>query len=125
MNNLLNRIKKVSVQVLEAKQPLTVDNIVLQSLFSSGGTLSGFETEIENHLNKSQIEGTVVLSKYGNNTIEYDGTEVRITDSYCVDNGYFDKKNNLIRYDNAFRFNRNTYDKALKSANYYNIKSFY
>lgn len=125
--NTLNRIKKICIELLEAKETLTVENIVSKSLFSSGGTLAGYEKEIKKYLNKTQLgsNNNIVLSNYGNITIEYDGTEVILTDGFRVDCGYFDKKNNTIYYDNAYLFTKKTYNKALTTSNFYGIKSFY
>jgi len=124
---LVEKIKLIAIQLLEDNTMLTVENFMKQSNLS----LIDCEQEILDYLSKSQmnskigIHSTIVLRTVGKNTIEYDGKEVMITDGWKVDYGYFDKGKNVIRYDSSYMFRSSMYRQALKSANYYGIKSFY
>jgi hypothetical protein len=54
MENINKKINDIILVLKKNNQPITTDNIIISSLFTKGGTLSGYETEINKILSLNE-----------------------------------------------------------------------
>ena len=120
------RVLKIVRELVKNNEDITVDNIVIQSLFSSGGTLAGNEKEIAEILEAVNINNAIPVWANENYQIEIaqDKKEIFISNGNNLIYGYFDKSKQAIFYD-IISFPEYVRNKALSLCNTLNLPSFY